>query len=64
MPGLPEVAINQSRNRAVVPASCLVYYGLSSPCRLGHKQNVAVDSHSPVALWGLYDLLRLGLCLV
>ena len=64
MPVLPEMAPNQSGNSTVVPALCLIYYDLSSPCSLGHKRKVAVGSHSPMALWGRCDDVRLCLYLV
>lgn len=62
MPVLPVLVINQSGERAIVPAPCLFCYGLSSPRSLGHKQKVAVDSHGPVAFCGYNHHLRLGPC--
>jgi hypothetical protein len=62
MPVLPILVINPSGERAIVPASCLICYGISSPRSLGHKQKVAVHSHSSVALCGHNYHLRLGPC--
>ena len=60
MPVLPEMAINQPGNSAIVLASCLVYYDLSSPCSLEHKQKVPVGSHCLVVFWSHCDYVRLG----
>ena len=62
MPVLPVLVISQSGERAIVPAPCFICYGLSSPCSLGHKQKVPVDSHSPMACCGYNHNLRLGPC--